>query len=63
VTFLNYGWATKRHENYSPLLHRKSNMAAGNTKTLNEISCQFIKVQGIIFSCSFQEYWWSGTTV
>jgi len=33
VTFPRYGWATKRHENYCPTLHRKSNMAAGYTDT------------------------------
>ena len=30
VTFPSNGWATQRRENYCPVLHRKSNMAAGN---------------------------------
>ena len=38
VTFPSNGWATKRYENYCPVLHRKSNMSATIPGYVIEIS-------------------------
>ena len=59
----------KNHENYCPILHRKSNMAAGNMdewlkfcQNLVHLLNQTEMLQDIKFSCDFQQFWWSDTT-